>query len=509
MSSTVLSPTDARKRPRPFVTRSTSPLKVRDAEGAGSPSGPVPLHRRLFFPTSPPPPLFQSPEYRSLDAPTYELLALVCRAHILPWYGKMTRDTGPFLLVVVSITTHVLREVERRLSQADILLLMTAELPAVVHRHLRDYESAKARTSSTVTLEEAYHRMHPHPAISLCSTSTSSLAGDSLEDPATSPPKFPHSCAVVSPTHLRLVTDLLLDLLLPTTDVEADAEVAMIRDLVVNLGFGTVFGKVAQPWFLRQLVIKLAGREKVAADTSAPDPSPRSHSTLQGFFLWLQGIIARSMLLFVTFRDVITACLRASVDDSQALDLAFPTVTALRALLKVEERPHVGYLVWILEALAVMLRSYVDRQGCSIYPARLALTVITLQSDAAPALLPSHRARFHCEDPRGGDGRFVSCQRLPGPCAAGPTTRSVARHRGRSCRSARPPPAPLADQTPRFSRPRGRSARRAGSRAFRGLRRPCVQRAPGPRTHRDGIGEDLSGIRRRMGGRERTVIGNT
>ncbi|GAA95811.1 uncharacterized protein L969DRAFT_95312 [Mixia osmundae IAM 14324] len=213
------------------------------------------LYRLLWPPSASPhaqscsqielPPLLRNRRLgERLDRPLYNLLALILREHVLPWYGKLSRDKE-FVWELRRVLVDVLREVERACSSIDLPELVYCRLPTLVDVHVRDYHEACSRRCTAYahqaeSVDQVFNTLQPHLGI------TSSLSTDS---------KLPD---FVEAAYLNNVVDGMLLALLPDEESTSPAVKAIARDIIVQIILANVLARAAQPWFLYQTVIKLA-----------------------------------------------------------------------------------------------------------------------------------------------------------------------------------------------------------------------------------------------------------
>ena len=312
--------------------------------------GPVPLYRRLFFPSNTaerPPRILATPGTEALDVQLYSLLALICRGFITPWYSKISRDRA-FFLEIVRIASAVFRRIEAKLvvvpgvsSQnsghggeaqtaevdegrdgeaasddnkpktraagppVDIVRLVFASLPRVLERHVRDYRRAEeevasasaygagirlpghhanthgsAPDASTVpisTLEVLFHSLQPHAAVASSPMFSPHLV--ETGEGAGSAEKLP---PCMNAEYVRALVEALLKEFLPEKDYAAETERSVVREVIVGIILAGVFNKVAQPWFIYNLVVKALEQKpthpllerKTATETSREADQP-------------------------------------------------------------------------------------------------------------------------------------------------------------------------------------------------------------------------------------------
>jgi hypothetical protein len=82
--------------------------------------GPAPLYRRILYPNinERPPRILNTTGTEQVDEQLYTLLALICRGFISPWFSKISKDRA-FFLEIIRVTSHVFRELEKRLVDPD------------------------------------------------------------------------------------------------------------------------------------------------------------------------------------------------------------------------------------------------------------------------------------------------------------------------------------------------------------------------------------------------------
>lgn len=155
--------TTAAVRPPSFASRASASLSFNQGQGSSSSNRPNAgstdlLARRLLFPSlspnSPLPPFLDYDQFATtyddttktaLDAELYTLLALALRAHIAPWWTRLTRYDRDFIPYVGTLIAHVLRELVARAQRVNMADVLCCALPAVLEQHAIDVRAARAR----------------------------------------------------------------------------------------------------------------------------------------------------------------------------------------------------------------------------------------------------------------------------------------------------------------------------------------------------------------------------
>ncbi|KDE09459.1 hypothetical protein MVLG_00361 [Microbotryum lychnidis-dioicae p1A1 Lamole] len=270
MSTSPTSPTFASQRMTADI-RTRSAIAASTAASAPRPiTTPVPLHQRILYPSpSPhgprPPRILHAAAHTELDPLILDLIALICREHVLSWYSSISRDPErAFVQQVTSILVHVIQALEVRLAHVDCVQLLAVDLPALLETHVRDWDQAteKAHTGHAHNFDRdnVFHLLQPHIAVTLQTTSGTGKGTTQVR---------------VDPTYLRALVDHLLRLLLPPEDYRAETERAITREIIVNVILGNVFNRVAQPWFVYSAITKIIVAQKSShVATRAPDKPP-------------------------------------------------------------------------------------------------------------------------------------------------------------------------------------------------------------------------------------------
>jgi hypothetical protein len=300
--------------------------------------GPLPLYGRLLFPATTVLPLFLTPSlHERCDDALYQLIALVCREHVLPWYSRLTRDRT-FLHEVTRIVTHVVQVVEARLAAVDLAALIAVDLPVVLERHYCDSHAARAAQgtaySGGLDYRALFHSLQPHAGIDLDSPSGSKLG-------------------VVSAAYLSNLVDGVLALCLPPEDVAAETERAVVREVIVYVILAGVFARVAQPWFVHQQIVKLLAKGKPAEVATPRRP------------IWLAvlvGLVA-AVNLVVALGSAAMGWVAASGwrDPPVEADLVRPSVNLLRTVSRAEERPIAAQALWLFDVISGLSDGVCDR----------------------------------------------------------------------------------------------------------------------------------------------------
>lgn len=212
------------------------------------------LYQQILQPPSrrqePPPRILHSQAHTTLDPLILDLISLICREHVLVWYNDISQDPDrTFINQVASIVIHVIQALEVRLASVDLVELVLIEIPSILERHYQDYDQAEERSNTgyahNLDVDHVLHLLQPHIAVSLATSPSGEISPE------------------VDKIYLRALVDNLLRLLLPLEDYRAETERAIVKEIIVNIIFGSVFDKVAQPWFLHQMIAKILETKEV------------------------------------------------------------------------------------------------------------------------------------------------------------------------------------------------------------------------------------------------------
>ncbi|QRV76140.1 20S proteasome subunit [Ceratobasidium sp. AG-Ba] len=215
---------------------------------------PASLARRILFPslaiTAPLPPVLtlgldnaSDPALIDLNNELYDFLALALRAFVQAWWAQITPRDRDLLPQITRVLSYVIQDIERRASNIDLSGLLLCQIPTLIDLHVNDYRAAAMRmdtvfihTSPPPTITSIFHLLQPHVAI------------QSGQEPG---------LPIISEVYLRQLVESVLRLSLPPQDWESEAERFIVREIVACVVLSNVLKKVAQPWFLQQLVLGL------------------------------------------------------------------------------------------------------------------------------------------------------------------------------------------------------------------------------------------------------------
>ncbi|KDN50339.1 hypothetical protein RSAG8_01675, partial [Rhizoctonia solani AG-8 WAC10335] len=214
---------------------------------------PVSLARRLLFPalplTVPLPPILtldlseDDPALVELNEELYDFLALALRAFVQSWWGRITPRDRDLVPQITRVITQVIRDIERRASRIDLSDLVLRQVPTLVDLHISDYRivamrmgTAFTNTSPSPTVQGLFHMLQPHVAV------------QTNQEPG---------APIISEIYLRQLVENILRLSLPPEDWESETERCIVREIVACVVLGNMFKKLAQPWFLHQIMLGL------------------------------------------------------------------------------------------------------------------------------------------------------------------------------------------------------------------------------------------------------------
>ena len=363
-------------------------------------SPPPPFYRRLLYPYASedvPPPILVTPGSEYLDTQIYGLLALVCRGFISPWYMQISRDRA-FLLEIVRVASHVVRQLEARLVEdgsakdtrsVDKLRFLCVSMPNVLERHFLDYRTAQGRSGSAYAagalrageadtaaisaFEAHFHSLQPHIAVT----------APHLKSP-TSDVAIEKTPAHLNADYLRAAIEALLRNFMPPEDYCAETERTVVREVILGIILAGIFNKVAQPWFIYSIMIKLLEQRPkgqatfVQEHTKPQDPSSKISSVLQsaaGYIANLPSLLYRLSAFFASISLIVTTAFASpyyrhfvsSPPDSagHALNeqLTKPLIDLVSTVLRAEidGRQVLNQLLWTAKTGCTVASSLLDR----------------------------------------------------------------------------------------------------------------------------------------------------
>lgn len=254
----------------------------------------------------------------------------------MPWYSRLTRDRQ-FLEEITRVLVQVIQRLEDRLSIAassgQLALLLTNDAPRILQSHYSDYHTAETRVrcgdDGNIGFEQLFLRSRPH------------IAFDPADD--ASDPKLPY---ISAPYMHALVDNLLADLLSPQ-DYRSQTERAIIREILVYVIFTNLFTRLAKPWFIHSIIIKLLAPPATApkAENATPPPSLLEKCG----HLWS---------LVATYLTSLSLTLLAA---SVQTDHIWPIFSLAATALRTSERPILAQILWCFRVACSLVYSQLNK----------------------------------------------------------------------------------------------------------------------------------------------------
>lgn len=170
---------------------------------------------------------------RVVDEQLRKVTALILRDYVASWYKYISAD-NEFVAEIVAAVAHVVRQLEIRLAAIDWVVLLSQDVPSVLMEHLVEHRRCSAKLGTAFaggkSLDELFHGCQPHVA----------LASPEAEK-----------------EYLRRVTDILLDILLPTGEVASSTVKLLLREILTNNVLAMIVEFLADPDYLNELLLKI------------------------------------------------------------------------------------------------------------------------------------------------------------------------------------------------------------------------------------------------------------
>ncbi|KAI1908466.1 hypothetical protein LOZ65_006637 [Ophidiomyces ophidiicola] len=217
------------------------------------------------------PPLTSSNE---VDLQLYALIAIIMKEFVYSWYSKITPDHG-FTEEIIQVIAHCTRSLEQRLRQVDVTSLLLDEIPSLIEAHVIAYrvaDQSAVATQSQSQLRTAYHALNPHLSLS--------PVPDALD------PALAEQQQLNESIYCQMLAQGILAVLLPTEDLENVCLRTLVGDILADLLIGEIVGsKVAQSWFLWEIIRKVAREMNPDASQDAGMEPTKKKSRLESFGL--------------------------------------------------------------------------------------------------------------------------------------------------------------------------------------------------------------------------------
>lgn len=271
------------------------------------------------------------------------------REHVLTWYSKLTRDKS-FVADVGSTLIQVIKNLESCISvtAACAPVLLGSDVPRLLESHISDFHLARKRHHVTRQQHQlgneqedfatSFHRLRPHFAF----------------DPARQPgSKLPF----VSPAYLSALVDGLLQELLPPSDYQSPAERTVIREVLLYVVLSNFFTRLAKPWFIHALIVKMLTSQPGASPSPQP---PKAHdASSKTPAEWFQCVRTRITAVCNWLSSLYASECMVNEGDGKTPDLVWPTFKLLCAMVQSSERSVMGHIMWV----AALILTFIQRSA--------------------------------------------------------------------------------------------------------------------------------------------------
>ncbi|KAJ3345231.1 hypothetical protein HDU91_007428 [Kappamyces sp. JEL0680] len=161
-----------------------------------------------------------------------KVIALLLRDYISNWYANLSPDQELYQELVLAISLAV-QELERRFSRVDWVGLLSQDLPNVLANHIRDHRSCCKKMGTAYAggkgFEELFYGVQPHIGLQ---------NDDSERD------------------YLRRVSEIILDAILPESEMQSDAVRMLIREIFCNNVLLMLTDVLADPEWLNETILR-------------------------------------------------------------------------------------------------------------------------------------------------------------------------------------------------------------------------------------------------------------
>jgi hypothetical protein len=363
---------------------------------------PPSLASRLLFHSSPPPLLF--PAHPDLDTEIYHLVALSLRAHVSPWYSKISRYDKDFLAHLSTVLTSVIRNLHRRIASptvyADIPSLVFIDLPVILTLHYRDYRSARAKQGSAyasggaASLRTLFARVQPHIAFG--------------ED------------GIINIEYYRQVVDHVLRVLLPPDDYAPDAERLILTEVILKVFLNDIMPRISHPAFIYTLLLDLVGSSGDRPKQDLPSSSTFSfsfHNLIVAVLSALQTFSTLCLTLIHHYKHTVSTIKHLQTQQPSPYptnDYASPPLALISEILSVQTSFFLTFTLTSLSMLASLFSIRLFSTSPPILPLLLPHILLTTLSSTS-FLLSTTRTLKNALFPNG----------YPGPPPPDPTPEQV------------------------------------------------------------------------------------
>ncbi|CCG83273.1 Putative uncharacterized protein [Taphrina deformans PYCC 5710] len=183
--------------------------------------------------------------------------------HVRSWYMNLSQDEELFQQFD-ELVVHVENTLASRVLAVDWSTVLSHQIPEIVLRHLEDFNLARDRVRTGVTLEQAFKALQDHPA---------------TDDQS---------------TYLMHIADALLVVLLPEEHLMSEVAYCFSRELVAELVLKTVIERLSEPWFWDEMILKVSLGIQERASQEAASWQDRARAVVHTVLLKVWSHVSRT-----------------------------------------------------------------------------------------------------------------------------------------------------------------------------------------------------------------------
>ncbi|KAJ3276815.1 hypothetical protein HDV01_002869 [Terramyces sp. JEL0728] len=161
------------------------------------------------------------------------IIALLLNDFVSNWYSTLSDDMEFYKEIIQTISV-LIQEIERRLSRVDWVELISFDLPKVLTNHIKDYKNCCNKLGTAYaggkSFEELFFGIQPHTALS---------SGESEVE------------------YMQKVSDILLDILLPESEVNSDSVRILVKEILCNNVLLLLIDVLSDPDWLNEKILFL------------------------------------------------------------------------------------------------------------------------------------------------------------------------------------------------------------------------------------------------------------
>lgn len=162
-----------------------------------------------------------------------KIISLLLRDFVASWFNSLSQDQEIYVEIIKCVSSMI-QEIERRCFRIDWVGLLTQDLASLLSNHIKDHRTCCRKMGTAYaggkTFEQLFYGLQSHVAL---------LSDESERE------------------YMKRVSEILLDAVLPDSEVQSDAIRILIGEITSNNVLLNMLDLLSDPDYLNEMLLRV------------------------------------------------------------------------------------------------------------------------------------------------------------------------------------------------------------------------------------------------------------